>query len=385
MSKARVGTIAVAIWLVCASSARAESVVISGVELQLPANWGQATKGKLTMLAPKKFKGRGIELIPIPQMPEATPEAIGKLLASEKIKVTKVAPLERNGFTGVAVVGQVTTDKGPVDMDVLIVPVKDGAVMITSFIKADQDPVLRQANTDVLLSARVAGPKMSVTFAAPKKGGIPKDFGDAMGEIGGGLDKVFLLPRPLPIHIESCGFINAFYSPKTHSITLCHELWDDLIKLFTDAGMDPAKAEQLTRGTYVFAFFHEFGHALVGELGLPITGKGEDAADEIATLVLSAMGVKGQRAALNAAQWFDTMNGQKGHTNLFWDEHSFDVQRSVAITCLLYGSNAKAYEPLMKAKGIPPQRLARCTRDYGDRLTAWNKLLEPYHRKVAKK
>ncbi len=383
MSKTWVGSIVVALCLVTAT-ARAELVEINGIELAVPAGWGKATKGKATMLAPKAFKGRGIELFAIPKMPEATVEAVQKLLGSEKITVKKVVPLERNGWKGVAVAGQVATPKGNVDMDVLVVPVKDGAVMIISFILADQDPVLRQANATILLSARLAGPRMSVTFTPPKSGtgGIPKDFADAMNVLVPKLDAMLFLPGPLPVNIMSCGKINAFYSPQTHSITMCHELWDDFIKLFTSVGLDEAKATRVARGVYVFTFFHEFGHALVFELGLPITGKGEDAADELATLMLSGVGAKGHEAALEAAFWFESMVA-KGYKNPFWDEHSFNDQRSVAITCLLYGADKARYEPLMKKKGIPPARLAKCTRDYGQRYQAWNKLLAPYHRKVA--
>ena len=383
MSKTWVGSIVVALCLVT-SVARAEPIEVNGIELQLPAGWSPATKGKLTMLAPKAFKTRGIEVFAIATMPEATVESVQKLLGSEKITVKKVAPLERNGWKGVAVVGQVSTDKMPVDMDLLVIPVEKGAVMVISFIQANQDPVLRKANTDILLSARVAGPRLTVTFTPPKKGtGIPKDFADAMAKMAPALDAMLFLPGPLPINIMSCGKINAFYSNATHSISLCHELWDDFITLFTTAGLDPAKAERVTRGVYLFTFFHEFGHALVFELGLPITGKGEDAADELATLVLAAIGAKGHEAALDAALWFDTMVA-KGYKNPFWDEHSFNDQRSVAITCLLYGADQKRYEPLMKSRKIPPARLAKCTRDYGQRFTAWNKLLAPYHRKAKK-
>jgi hypothetical protein len=384
MSKTWVGSIAFVLCLFTAI-AHAEPVEVEGIELQLPAGWAVVTKGKETFLAPKKFRTRAIEIITIPVMPEPTADSVQKLLGSAKIVVKQVAPLERNGWKGVAVVGEVAAEKSAVDMDLLFIPVPKGAVMVMSFIKSDQDPILRKANTDVLLSARVAGPRLTVTFTPPKKGaGIPKDFADTLAKMTPGLDRLLFLPGPLPINVVSCGKINAFYSSSTHSISLCHELWDDFIALFTGAGLDPAKAESVTRGVYLFTFFHEFGHALVFELGLPITGKGEDAADELATLVLAAIGPKGHQAALDAARWFDTMVA-KGYKNPFWDEHSFNDQRSVAILCLLYGADKPRYEALMRRKLIPAARLAKCTRDYGQRFAAWNKLLEPYYRRNAKK
>ena len=43
------------------------------------------------------------------------------------------------------------------------------------------------------------------------------------------------------------------------------------------------------------------------------------------------------------------------------------------------------YAPTMKQMGIPDDRLARCKKDYADRYTAWNQLLEPFQRLPAKK
>jgi len=359
-----------------------------GIEIEVPKGWAFNNKGPIGELVPTKYKGRAIEIGSAKTMPAPTKEAIEALLAPEKLDIVRVGQLDRYGLKVVTVVGKLATkDKGVVDVDIVVLPVGTGATMLMSFIRGDQDPMLREANDKLLLSARVAGPKLSIVVTKPKTAimAIPDGFEKGMKEITTGFDGVFRFPRALPVKFEECGKVNAYYSPTDHSIRLCHEFFDDTYKLFKKSGLADEKALKLTRGTLGFAFFHEFGHALVGELGLPITGKGEDAADEIATILLSQAGEAGSEIALSGAAWFEIMSADPGRKSPFWDEHSFNDQRVVSITCLLYGSNPTKYAPLMKTLKIPDQRLARCQHDFADRLKAWNVLLEPHMRKALKK
>ncbi|HEV7558653.1 MAG TPA: DUF4344 domain-containing metallopeptidase [Kofleriaceae bacterium] len=360
-----------------------------GIEIEVPKGWTFTNRGQIGELVPTKYKGRAIEIASVKTMPAPTKEAITALLAPEKLDIVRVGQLDRYGLKIVTVIGKVATkDKGVLDVDIVVLPVGTSATMLMSFIRSDQDPMLREANDKLLLSARVAGQKLSIVVTKPKNTAlmaIPDGFENGMKVITTGFDGVFRFPRALPVKFEECGVINAFYSPTDHSIRLCHEFFDDTYKLFKKSGMADDKAMKLTRGTLGFAFFHEFGHALVGELGLPITGKGEDAADEIATILLSQAGEAGSEVALSGAAWFQTMSAQPGHKSPFWDEHSFNDQRVVSITCLLYGSNPTKYAPVMKMLKIPDQRLVRCQRDFADRLKAWNLLLEPHMRKATKK
>ncbi|MEO8550918.1 MAG: DUF4344 domain-containing metallopeptidase [Kofleriaceae bacterium] len=358
-----------------------------GIEIEVPTSWAVVNKGKATTIAPAKFKGRGIEVTDVPNA--LTQDLVKVFLEAAHVTGATFKEGQRDGAPVIAATGKMELkDKTQLDVDVLAVPnANKGTSIIVSFIKGDADPVLRDANTKLLLSTRIAGPKMTLAITKPTKrglAGVPDDLAAKLGKIGTALDGAFRLPRPLPIKVRECGVVNAFYSPTDHSISICHEFWDDTLALFKRAGNDDKKADQLARGTVMFAFFHEFGHALVGEFGLPITGKGEDAADEIATLFLGEAKQFGRESALSGASWFQTMAADPKHHNVFYDEHSFDEQRVVSITCLLYGSDQKQYGPMMKALKIPDKRLARCVRDYGDRRKAWNALLEPRMRSKKK-
>lgn len=364
--------------------ARAEVVVAQGVELQLPAGWKAAGKGPVTVLAPTKYKGRAVEIIKVKAMPAATTEALQglqKLFKREKLTITKVLPVERNGLKMVGAEGTLATAKGAVAIDLLVVPTKDAAALLLSFTKADQDPILRRSNTELLLSVRVPGPRMSVHYTAPQKPGVvgaPKEFVAALGKLVAFLDGKVRLPNPLPVVFKECGMANAFYSPSKHAITLCHEYFDYRYGLFKKAGLDEAKARESSSGAMAFSFMHEFGHALHHELGLPITGRGEDAADEIAAVWLAQLGPSGKKIAMLAARAHYENSKLPTHEDAYWDEHSLSLQRVAAILCLLYGSDAKAYAPIMKAFEVNPNRLAKCKRDYPLRVKAWVTLLKPH-------
>jgi hypothetical protein len=311
---------------------------------------------------------------------------LAQFLDAGKLKHGAIKEDDRNGMHIAFATATATIANKPIDLDVVAIPnASGGTTFVMSFLTSNADPALKEANDKLLHSVRIAGPKLKVVFDKPAgTKGVPQQVSGDIAKIATHLDGALRLPRMLPIQVRECGVVNAFYSSMDHTITICHEFWDDTLALFKKTGVTDAKAFELTYGTVVFAFFHEFGHALVGEFGLPITGKGEDAADEIATIILGFTD-SGRKAALDGAQWFRTMAKQPDHRNVFWDEHSFDDQRVVAITCLLYGSAPATYAPLMKEMGIPDRRLAKCERDYEDRVHAWATMLESHARITKKK
>lgn len=365
-----------------------KSVETHGIEVEVPADWTETDKGAITMLAPKSHPSRVIEVAALKEMPKAIPAELEKLLAGARkdtVKITKAVELDRYGIKVVAALGTITIKKQEVDIELVVLPQPRGATLLMSFVKGDSDPVLKKANDDILSSVRIAGPKMRVIVTPTKtKGmGAPKEFEDFLGKLIPQIDAKLLLPRPMPIMFVDCGQANAFYMPSEHNIRICHELFDFFVASFTKAGVPKQDLMQVAIGAATFTFFHEFGHALVGEFGLPITGKGEDAADEVSTLILAAMGPFGERAAFDAALWFKSMAEQKT-PNIWYDEHSFNEQRFMDILCLLYGADQKRFGPYLKSLKVPAARLAKCQRDYPARRKAWDHLLEAHARRVQK-
>jgi len=131
----------------------------------------------------------------------------------------------------------------------------------------------------------------------------------------------------------------------------------------------------------IFTFFHEAGHALRAQLNLPITGKEEDAVDELATLLLLEM-PQGVYVAAAAAEAFQMMGkkkrASKGKKMAFWDDHSLGEQRFYSVLCLMYGANPKTNKGLVDKGYLPKERAQFCPEDYKNKSRAWQTILKPH-------
>ncbi len=206
----------------------------------------------------------------------------------------------------------------------------------------------------------------------------------AFERLAGVISQTISLPRDIPVVFGTCNQINAFYDPTNHRVVMCYDLVEHFSTLFGSSNVFKSKREaQVNAGrAAVFVFFHEIGHMLAGELELPITGKGEDAADQFSTLFLEKAGGVAEESALAGATWFKLESAVPKPIR-YWGEHSLDMQRFYSIVCLLYGSNPKQYTSLVKKEGVSAQRLQKCEREYGQSAKAWRTLLTPYVKKGA--
>lgn len=192
------------------------------------------------------------------------------------------------------------------------------------------------------------------------------------------LNAVFVMPRQVTLIGGEAGQVNAFYSPEHHAVIISYELIMYFVELFQK--VDPKDGHQYASGALLFVIFHEIGHCLIGELGLPTVGKEEDAVDEFATLLLLEFGEQGQMAILSAAAWF-AHTGVEGDANLpFWDEHSLSQQRFYGIFTLLYATNPATYGEMAGQLGISERRLALAKDEYRKKDEAWSRLLQPHVR-----
>lgn len=199
----------------------------------------------------------------------------------------------------------------------------------------------------------------------------------------------FRVPRRVAVVPASCGTPNAFYDPQQHAIVLCYELVDDFFDLF---GQTAASSDQLGSsviGATTFVFFHEAGHALIGELNLPTVGREEDAVDQFSTLLLANPEM--EWTLIQGASWF-SLKTQRDNTGLpglakwfagsdlrrFADEHGLDEQRFYNIVCLVYGRDPNGHVQYIQDGVLPPERAQRCPTEYAKLMESWGRLLTPY-------
>lgn len=188
------------------------------------------------------------------------------------------------------------------------------------------------------------------------------------------LNMAFKLPRDLIIEHRSCDAVNAFYESDTGSIWLCYELLSSVADLASDRhNLPAAEVTERVRGTWMFIFFHELGHALIDYYDIPIAGSEEHAVDNFSTLSLLAS--DGAKTALLAASYWGASDSRI-YTELdYADQHALNAQRFYSILCLVYGSDPGAHADIVDDGTLTSERAAQCPEEYERVRESWQRLL----------
>jgi hypothetical protein len=197
------------------------------------------------------------------------------------------------------------------------------------------------------------------------------------------LNATVTLRRDLQIRFETCDKVNAWYTSAEPAIVFCYDLLEHAARVYTARGLDDKQREIALNGFIMFVMTHELGHALVHELELLVTGRQEDAVDQLATLLMLAS--KDDEivvGALLAASYF-AMTGAQGGAAAelpFWDEHSLGQQRFYDTACLIHGSNPQRTGEIVGSGLLPAARAQRCAGEYAQVNAAWRTMLAPHLR-----
>jgi hypothetical protein len=201
------------------------------------------------------------------------------------------------------------------------------------------------------------------------------------------LNQTLVLTRDVPVRLEECNEVNAFYDPEKGSVTLCYELLEHFLELFSkqaegSSAEEQEKAAGKAVAALVFSFYHELGHALIDVYDLPATGREEDAVDQLATVMLLETweGEDSELAILSSAEWFDLDASEREEEPDAADEHSLDEQRYYNLVCWIYGSDTEYFSDMVDDWQLPPARAERCESEYQRMSQAWNTLLGPHLR-----
>ena len=152
-------------------------------------------------------------------------------------------------------------------------------------------------------------------------------------------------------------------------------------------GMSEAQRERLVEfvaGNLLFALGHEAGHATISEMGIPVVGREEDAADVFSTLMaLMCHDSFADRVLANAALgWFlsDRRDRRQGVQTVYYDEHGMDLQRAYNVVCLMVGSNMGKFAVIAERARLPAERQMTCQDDYLNASWSWEQVLKPHLR-----
>jgi hypothetical protein len=134
----------------------------------------------------------------------------------------------------------------------------------------------------------------------------------------------------------------------------------------------------------LFVLLHEMAHAAITQMGLPVVGKMEDAADSFAAVRLIKVGSSfSNRVLTKAAEgWFlaDRRDRKSGDKVPYYDEHGLNQQRAYQIVCYMVGSDEDKFKALATEVKLPEERQDTCAGDYSNAAYSWEMLLKPHRR-----
>lgn len=177
---------------------------------------------------------------------------------------------------------------------------------------------------------------------------------------------VLSIPGVVPIVIGECA--NTAYYPSLGRIEVC---WSNF-EIVSDS---------FQSSFFVALILHEFAHALIHGLNLPVVGREEDVADQFAALTLLGGGAHiGNEVVANSALIFEALGGLTGNVYDAADEHSSALQRTYSLWCLMRGGDPGDFARLAPRDVITALRPRACESEYSRAMGGWNALLRPYAR-----
>jgi len=191
----------------------------------------------------------------------------------------------------------------------------------------------------------------------------------------------FQLPWPLEIVSKECdGEADAMYLDGT--ITICYEyiaqLRRDMPADTTAAGIAPIDT---VVGPFVDTILHEFAHALFDYLDIPVLGREEDAADQVAAYMYLQLGkAEARRLIMGTVYTYmqEVKDTDPPTMAEFADEHSTTEQRRFNLLCMAYGADPKLFADVARWGGLPPERVEICEEEFELIALAYNALIGPH-------
>ena len=185
------------------------------------------------------------------------------------------------------------------------------------------------------------------------------------------------LPTTLRLVAKQCDQENAYYSPEDTSLNFCYEY----LLAFEASAPKETTREGITReeaiiGSIISTMLHETGHALFSIYRVPILGREEDAADQIAGFTMLQFGTDVAKITIKGAAW--KWYSRDWQDPAYHDVHSTPQQRFYNYLCMGYGGNPDAFRQFIDLGWLPKLRAPNCAREYQQAQLAFEKTIYPY-------
>jgi Putative metallopeptidase len=185
------------------------------------------------------------------------------------------------------------------------------------------------------------------------------------------------LPVALRVRTQECGVSNAFYEPSEWTIKYCYEYLDEVEAIAPKTATAGFSREEVIVGEFLMTLLHETGHAMNDIFKLPVLGREEDAADDMAAFVSLQFGPQVARTAIKGDVFYWFTAAQRGPSPR-WDEHSTSAQRLANMLCIGYGGAPDTFKDMIEKNWLPKDRIPTCARQYQRLRLAFRKTMLPH-------
>lgn len=191
-----------------------------------------------------------------------------------------------------------------------------------------------------------------------------------------------LLPRRLTVSLQECdGEADAWY--EADKITLCYEYVNELWKnrpaeKTPIMGLEPMDT---VIGPFVDTCLHEFSHAMFDMLKIPVLGREEDAADQVAAYVNLQFGKDIARRVVMGTAWAygnEAIHSAPLALEKYANEHGTPAQRAFNELCIAYGADPVTFDFLVTKGLLPKARAEGCGDEYKQIMNAFKLLIRPH-------
>lgn len=206
----------------------------------------------------------------------------------------------------------------------------------------------------------------------------------------------FLAPLHLPHHVELVMLEcdpnhnhpdhgeNALYDPDIREIWLCYEFIAADIEAapetVTPDGFITRQASIV--GNLIGVALHEGGHMMFDMFDVPVFGREEDAADEMASYMALKFNTDIERTIVKGFAYFWSRSkdppSEVYRRTFFSDYHGTASQRMYNTLCLAYGGDRQMFQEFVDRGWLPKQRADHCPEEFAQLEQAFEETIDPF-------
>jgi putative metallopeptidase DUF4344 len=188
------------------------------------------------------------------------------------------------------------------------------------------------------------------------------------------------LPRKIAVKTDECNSLRLVYRPPG-PVIICYEYILAIELNAPAASAVPIGGKRVTKesiivGGFVNEMLSEVAHAVFDVLQIPVWGSANDAADNVAALIMSSFGDDVAWRTLIGTSWFLAQRSYVGRGDFTEVIQSSEAPRFYNYLCIAYSANPKNFSFLKE--DIPKGRLEVCEQDYRQLVRSFKQTIMPH-------